>query len=241
MQRKKRWTGLKLTLLFFPVFFYVVSSLHAMDITLQWAPNNEPDLAGYKVFYREEGQPYNYNAPYWESTEPESTIYDLDIAKTYYFVVRAFDGDGNTSDKSNEVGLKEGEVFNSVSDVAGDGGGVGGGVGGGGGGGCFIATAAYGSLLEPHVRILCQFRDRYLLTNGPGETFVKYYYKYSPPLANFISRHAGLRASVCVFLLPLVGIGWMFLNIGPGFALLLILLIGIDLLYFEKWLKKAVP
>lgn len=134
-----------------------------MDITLQWSPNNEPDLVGYKVFYREAGQPYNYNAPYWECTEPKCTIYDLDITKTYYFIVRAFDSDGNTSGNSNEVGLNEGKVVNSV------------GGGGGGGGGCFIATAAYGSLLEPHVRILCKFRDRYLLTNGPGKTFVKYY------------------------------------------------------------------
>ncbi len=163
LQRKKRWINLKLTLVFFIVGFCVVSSLHAMDITLQWSPNNEPDLVGYKVFYREAGQPYNYNAPYWECTEPKCTIYDLDITKTYYFIVRAFDSDGNTSGNSNEVGLNEGKVVNSVGGV------------GGGGGGCFIATAAYGSLLEPHVRILCKFRDRYLLTNGPGKTFVKYY------------------------------------------------------------------
>jgi hypothetical protein len=115
-----------------------------MDITLKWAPNNDPDLAGYKVFYREEGQSYNYNEPYWESTEPECTIYDLDNTKTYYFVVRAFDIDGNTSDNSNEVALVDGEAVNFTDD----------GGGSGGGGGCFIATASYGSPLEPHVRII---------------------------------------------------------------------------------------
>ena len=112
-----------------------------MDITLQWAPNNEPDVAGYKVYY---SQSYDYNAPYWETIEPKCTIYDLDTEKTYYFVVRAFDNDGFTSSNSNEVMLQEGTPVNSVGN----------GVGGGGGGGCFIATAAYGSSLEPHEDIM---------------------------------------------------------------------------------------
>lgn len=198
-----------------------------MDITLQWWPNSEPDLAGYKVFVRKQGQPYNYNAPYWETIETKCTIYDLDVRKTYYFVVRAFDEDGFTSNNSNEVMLQAGTAVNDSAndeidnDV----------VSGGGGGGCFIATAAYGSLLEPHVRILSKFRDRYLLTNGPGKIFVKYYYKYSPPAANFISKYNSLRAVVCAALLPLVGLSWMILKIGLGSTMFLILLIGAGLAY----------
>lgn len=40
--------------------------------------------------------------------------------------------------------------------------------GGGGGGGCFIAIAANGSRMEPHVEILHDFRDHFLLHNSMG-------------------------------------------------------------------------
>ncbi len=87
---------------------------------------------------------------------------------------------------------------------------------GGGGGGCFIATAAYGSLMEPHVKILRDFRDRLLLGNRLGREFVHlYYYTYSPPIAELIKRHGNLKAMVRIGLLPIVGICWIALKMGP--------------------------
>jgi len=76
--------------------------------------------------------------------------------------------------------------------------------GGGGGSWCFIATAAYGSYLDPHVEALRKFRDRYLLTNAAGRTFVSFYYHYSPPVAEFIGRHARLRMLTRWMLTPTV-------------------------------------
>jgi len=73
-----------------------------------------------------------------------------------------------------------------------------------GGGGCFIATAAYGSPLDPHLDSLRDFRDRFMMTNRPGRALVRFYYRYSPPLADFISDRDWLRAVVRALLTPIV-------------------------------------
>ena len=74
----------------------------------------------------------------------------------------------------------------------------------GGGGGCFIATAAYGSYLDPHVYVLRNFRDRYLLTNSLGQAFVNSYYRYSPPVADFIGKHETLKIAARWALTPVI-------------------------------------
>ncbi len=76
--------------------------------------------------------------------------------------------------------------------------------GGGSGGGCFIATAAYGSRLSSEVRVLSDFRDRYLMGSTLGRKFVAAYYRLSPPLAGFIERHPVLRKCVRMQIAPFV-------------------------------------
>jgi hypothetical protein len=98
------------------------------------------------------------------------------------------------------------------------------------GGGCFIATAAYGSMLHPYVTTLRTFRDTFLLTNPIGKAFVKLYYRYSPPAADFIARHDNLRFIVRVCLLPVIALSWFALKVGSG-VLLMVGLLAVLIIY----------
>lgn len=105
--------------------------------------------------------------------------------------------------------------------------------------GCFIATAAYGSFMEPHVKILRNFRDRFLITNSIGNSFVQTYYKYSPPVADFIAKHGALRAMVRWSLLPLVCMSWSLLNFGPFITLIVMLLLTASLITFLRHRQQS--
>jgi hypothetical protein len=69
--------------------------------------------------------------------------------------------------------------------------------------GCFIATAAYGSYSEPRVLQLRQFRDNVLSKTALGREFIAWYYRVSPPLANWIAQHEMARTLVRMLLAPL--------------------------------------
>jgi len=72
---------------------------------------------------------------------------------------------------------------------------------------CFIATAAYGTDTAEEIDILREFRDGVLLPNSLGAEFVSFYYKTSPPIADFISQNEALRTVVRVgFVDPIVKI-----------------------------------
>lgn len=135
---------------------------------------------------------------------------------------------------------KVGSVTFSVSSLSvfGIGGSSGGGITSvtGGGGGCFIATAAYGSYFAPYVKILRNFRDMVLLTNSAGQAFVDWYYRTSPPIADFIAKSEFLKGSVRIMLLPLVGFSALSLQIGLFWSLMLVLLV---LAVAAVLLKKA--
>ncbi len=100
---------------------------------------------------------------------------------------------------------------------------------------CFIATAAYGSLLDPAVVILREFRDHYLNTNFLGKKFVTWYYTNSPPLADRIAASPRLRLVTRVLLVPVIGTGWLFLH--PLTAGILLFVFGVAAISVRRRLR----
>lgn len=102
---------------------------------------------------------------------------------------------------------------------------------------CFIATAAYGSPFEHHVRSLRIFRDQVLMQTAPGRAFVHLYYKVSPTLAGWIRQSDTARASVRVALWPVVTLAEFILSFGTSvlwFALLGLAAAG----GFTVWVRR---
>lgn len=95
---------------------------------------------------------------------------------------------------------------------------------------CFIATAASGNSMAPHVKILREFRDRFLLTNSVGKALVDFYYIYSPAVADFITKHSKLKIIIRLSLLPIVGMSWIVLTLGliPTLAFILLFIFSLN-------------
>jgi len=70
---------------------------------------------------------------------------------------------------------------------------------------CFIATAAFGDIDAPQVRLLREMRDRSLLKTEWGRRFVRFYYRWSPPVAAWLKEHTVVSRLVRASLLPAVG------------------------------------
>jgi hypothetical protein len=103
----------------------------------------------------------------------------------YYIGVRAFDDCHNTSDllitKLTTASRQAGEVN-----------------------ACFIATAAYGSIMANDVEMLRHFRDAMLRSSVLGELATETYYTFGPAVAGVVGESDLLRASARDVLKPIV-------------------------------------
>ncbi len=97
--------------------------------------------------------------------------------------------------------------------------------GSGGGGGCFIATAAFGSPIDPYVNVLKKFRDTYLLTNTGGRMFVSAYYRMSPAIAKQVAANTWLKYLVRIILLPFIGFSLLALQVNLIAAIMAVALL----------------
>ena len=110
------------------------------------------------------------------------------------------------------------------------------------GGGCLIATATFGTELSPQVQQLRETRDNVLLKTESGAGFMtlfnKFYYSFSPTIADWEREHPIFKETVKITITPLLtslsilnyvdidsevemlgyGIGIILLNIGMYFV-----------------------
>ena len=100
---------------------------------------------------------------------------------------------------------------------------------------CFVATAAYGDIDHPHVRVLRTFRDEVLLPSEAGRALVASYYKHAPQPASWLARHDTARAAARLALWPLtLGAGlWVYSGPAGKIALTLALALALSLALFR--------
>jgi hypothetical protein len=100
---------------------------------------------------------------------------------------------------------------------------------------CFIATAAYGTPMAEEIGILREFRDEYLLTNPVGKALVEFYYRVSPPIAEFITEHPSLKPIVRAGLLPAVAMSTVAVNNTLAEKMVIIGLLVLVLVALAAW------
>lgn len=106
---------------------------------------------------------------------------------------------------------------------------------------CAIATATYDSAEHPHVKVLREFRDRYLVKSRIGRRFVELYYRYSPKAAEFISKRKIIKLGVRHQLLPMVAFSYSMVHFGSYVtAVIMVLLFMAPISFIAHWRRKGI-
>ncbi|MGK5087157.1 CFI-box-CTERM domain-containing protein [Bdellovibrionota bacterium FG-2] len=95
---------------------------------------------------------------------------------------------------------------------------------------CFIATAAFNSADASPVTMLREFRGKVLLGSAWGRAFVRTYYRWSPPAAQWLLAHPAVRIPVLFWLIPVELLAWITLS--PG-VFIVLFLSGVFLVLFS--------
>ena len=105
--------GLHRPMIAWGLVIFCLSPALANDYTLAWDANDEPNVEGYKIYYSVDwpGPPYDGLHPFYPHSDSpidvgnvtEYTLHDLEEDHDYYFVITAYDSEGNESGFSSQV------------------------------------------------------------------------------------------------------------------------------------------
>ena len=105
----------------FPLFFFAIFLSWPFDsvaqMRLAWAPNTEPDIAGYQVYYGMTSRNYKHSIDVGNVTT--YTLLGLKQGVTYYVALTAYDSANNESAFSNEVSGKVDETVSAPTVLSG--------------------------------------------------------------------------------------------------------------------------
>jgi hypothetical protein len=88
----------------------------AQSVTLAWDANTQPGIAGYRLYYGTASGNYPYKSEVGNATT--TTVSNLTVGQTYYFVVTDFNTTGLESLPSNEVAYTAVAVQNNPPTVS---------------------------------------------------------------------------------------------------------------------------
>jgi len=106
---------------------------------------------------------------------------------------------------------------------------------------CFIVSAVYGSPSHPYVKILRDFKGKYLLPNKIGQELVNLYYKYSPLIADFVSEHKMNKFAIRLYLFPIVVFSYSMVHFGSlPTTVMLIFISTLSFLFVDCWRRSRI-
>jgi hypothetical protein len=187
----------------------VITDAQASTATLTFVAPGDDDLVGtvtgYEVHYVvgnipltdinfESAGELQFTGDVVASGQPQVlTVRNLLPETEYTVAVRAFDNCHNTSRVTAATFTTPPRPIGSVD-------------------ACFVATAAYGSVLANDVEMLRRFRDMLLRKTVLGEIAVEAYYTFGPPVAGVVGESDLLRETARDALTPIVtwarGLRW---------------------------------
>ncbi|HOL22856.1 MAG TPA: hypothetical protein PLQ41_08415, partial [bacterium] len=170
-----------------PVIEDIYSSDGKVYLVWTYTPTTA-DLSGFRIYRSSNpSEPTSWKLIGTVTADVNSYV-DSPSEGIYSYKVAAYNDFGETlSSASEPVEVVSGEASSSPAS-------------------CFIATAAFGTPMAKEVVRLREFRDRYLVKSRAGCAFVRWYYRHSPSLAEYIRQRRWARVLVRGALRPLLWI-----------------------------------